>query len=208
MPFTFIFFGIVFLVLIFDNSIFHSNKIRLKMILISLFVMISYFYGDLTYCVFSINVFSLIAVTLLFCIFCVMELKILDIIYLFFVSYFFYILVDSNSDFLISYNSYFVFCFIVLSSLLYLFSIKKILTYSLIESSICCVISGLVEIDNFGFSKINFNLSFDIICFLTLVYFVVLFGFRVLNNQRRCFYVKKNLDNFDMLCSNFYNISR
>ena len=203
MPITFILSGVLFLLNIFGIFKLKNKFENLLLIFSLLFCIVSFFVDDLKFNVFGIDIFSL------FSIFFVLiltlkyyQINLTSLVFIFVTLAVFNNLISSNKLLLIEQFDVGVFLLVVLLSYLLSSKFSNALFYAIVSSVGIELISCFHGIKYLGYSLVDFNFCYLILCGVLCVYLIKsLIKYLVLNRYGRVYSKRQNLFfiNFEVL---------
>lgn len=191
MPITFILSGCILILLFFGFIKFKRLEINLSLIFLSALIFIGYISSnDLVFSV-SINKFHLVAVLFLVLYF-IFNSKLfkISLISVFSAGIYWFIL-NSDSRFLVSYNSNFYIFFSLLFSIIFINDFSKGVGVIFFNSLTLILIDLKFELDEFSFATLNFNYLFmNLILFLLIAFIYKVCSDYIMKCSRRRYEIK------------------
>jgi len=191
MPITFVVSGIILILILFRYIKFKSNFKRALSLCFLILVMTSYFLGGIDSEYYSFNLLSFLSIIIFICS-DIIKINTFDFVWILSFVSFYYICASSDSSCLIFYNKTYAILLILFSGVFYLFKLNKGVKVVALISFLICIVSGLIEIDSFGFSVIHFGFCIDIVFCFMIIYFVSAFILSYIFSKRGVYEKKFN----------------
>lgn len=178
MPIVFIFSGLLILLTIFDYYSRFGRRDDIILSCVCLNIMCSYFGGDIFLGRVVLNLFQLIAFTLV--IIRLAKYLSLRIFVLSICSALVYKLcLNANLNIIISFDKNFAFGLVLFFSLLYLGRLASGVCFVCVASVLISILSAFACFDNFGFFKIDIDFLFE----LVIMFFLINFIYKLVSNK-------------------------